>query len=74
LHVMRTDNAADIRLGAALENCIFYISPMYEFLHSLDPKRTWAWRLEPRRMTRGQANLLERELPQTGDRVLMRAS
>ncbi len=37
---MRTDNAADIRLGAALENCIFYISPMYEFLHSLDPKLT----------------------------------
>ena len=36
---MRTDNAADIRLGAALENCIFYISPMYEFLHSLDPER-----------------------------------
>ena len=39
-----------------------------------DPKRTWAWRLEPRRVTRGQANLLVRELPQTGDRVLMRAS
>ena len=35
LRVMRTDNAADIRLGAALENCIFYISPMYEFSHSL---------------------------------------
>ena len=25
-----------IRLDAVLENCIFYISPMYEFLHSLD--------------------------------------
>ena len=38
---MRTDNAADIRLNAMLENCIFYISPMYEFSHSLDPKRTF---------------------------------
>jgi hypothetical protein len=37
---MRTDNAADIRLVAMLENCIFYISRMYEFSHSLDPKRT----------------------------------
>jgi hypothetical protein len=41
LRVMRTDNAADIRLDAMLENCIFYISPMYEFSHSLDPNRTW---------------------------------
>jgi hypothetical protein len=39
---MRTDNAADIRLNAMLENCIFYISPMYEFSHSLDPERTSA--------------------------------
>jgi hypothetical protein len=23
------------------ENCVFYISPMYEFSHSLDPKRTF---------------------------------
>ena len=38
--VMRTDNAADIWLDAMLENCIFYISRMYEFSHSLDPKRT----------------------------------
>ena len=37
---MRTDNAADIRLDAMLENFIFYISRMYEFSHSLDPKRT----------------------------------
>src|SRR5260370_31018480 len=35
LRAMRTDNAADIRLDAMLENCIFYISPMYEFSHSL---------------------------------------
>ena len=40
LRVMRTDNAADIRLDAMLENFIFYISRMYEFSHSLDPKRT----------------------------------
>ncbi len=32
---MRTDNAADMRLDAMLKNCIFYISPMYEFSHSL---------------------------------------
>ena len=38
LCIMRTDAAADIRLDAVLENCIFYISPMYEFSHSLDPK------------------------------------
>ena len=38
---MRTDNAADIRLNAMLGNCIFYISPMYEFSHSLDPERTF---------------------------------
>jgi hypothetical protein len=39
---MRTDNAADIRLNAMLGNCIFYISPMYEFSHSLDPTATLA--------------------------------
>ena len=37
---MRTDNAADMRLNAMLGNCIFYISPMYEFSHSLDPKQS----------------------------------
>ena len=40
LRDMRTDNAADIRLNAMLGNCIFYISPMYEFSHSLDPKQS----------------------------------
>jgi hypothetical protein len=39
---MRIDNAADIRLDVMLENFIFYISRMYEFSHSLDPKRTLA--------------------------------
>jgi hypothetical protein len=37
---MRTDNAADLRLDAMLENYIFYISPMYEFSHSLGQERT----------------------------------
>src|SRR5450759_5258319 len=37
---MRTDNAADIRLDAMLENCIFYIFRMYEFSHSLGQKPT----------------------------------
>jgi hypothetical protein len=37
---MRTDNAADIRLVATLENSIFYISRMYEFSHSLGQKLT----------------------------------
>ena len=32
---MSTDDSADMRLGDVLENCIFYIFPMYEFLHSL---------------------------------------
>jgi hypothetical protein len=36
---MRTDNAADKRLDVVLENSIFYISPMYEFSHSLGQKR-----------------------------------
>ena len=43
LRVLRTDNAADIRLDAMSENCVFYISPMYEFSHSLDPDRTLEW-------------------------------
>jgi len=42
LRVLRTDNAADIRLDAMSENCVFYISPMYEFSHSLDPTETLA--------------------------------
>ena len=40
LRGLRTDNAADTRLDAMSENCVFYISPMYEFSHSLDPQRT----------------------------------
>ena len=26
---------------AALENCIFYLSSLYEFSHNLDPSRTY---------------------------------
>src|ERR1035437_3607747 len=40
LRVIRTDNTADIRLDAMLENYIFYISRMYEVSHSLGQKRT----------------------------------
>jgi hypothetical protein len=39
LRVLRTDNAAGMRLDAMLENCIFCFSPMYEFSHSLGPSR-----------------------------------
>jgi hypothetical protein len=35
---MRTDYAADTRLDAMLENCIFYIFRMYEISHSLGPR------------------------------------
>ena len=39
LCVMRTDIADAIRLDAMLKNCIFYISPMYEFSHSVGQNR-----------------------------------
>jgi hypothetical protein len=32
---------------AALENCIFYISSLYEFSHNLDPSATLALAREP---------------------------
>jgi hypothetical protein len=44
LHVMRTDNAVDIRLDAILENYFFYIFSMYEFSHSLDQIPTYSVR------------------------------
>src|SRR5215469_4861264 len=31
---MESNHTARMRLDALLENCFFYISPMYEFLHS----------------------------------------
>jgi len=36
---MRTDMLRTYGLDAMLENCIFYISPMYEFSHSLGQNR-----------------------------------
>jgi hypothetical protein len=41
LRVLRTDNAADIRLDAMSENCVFYISPMYEFHTAWTQLRHW---------------------------------
>ena len=40
LRVMRTDDSADMGFDAVLENCIFYIFPTYEFLHSLGQTQT----------------------------------
>jgi len=37
---MEFDCAEEIRLDTVLENCIFYISPMYVFSHSQDPNRS----------------------------------
>jgi hypothetical protein len=34
LRVMESNDAARAMFDTLLENCIFYISPMYEFLHS----------------------------------------
>src|SRR6266404_1006479 len=44
LRVTRIDDSADMRLDAVLENYIFYIFPMYEFLHSLGHKRKYSAR------------------------------
>ena len=34
LRIMESNDAARAIFDTLLENCIFYISPMYEFLHS----------------------------------------
>jgi hypothetical protein len=47
LRVTRTDDSADMRLGDVLENCIFYIFPMYVFLHSLGQNRAIPARVFP---------------------------
>ena len=39
---MKLNHPAQIRLDTVLENCIFYISPMYEFSHGLGQKPTLA--------------------------------
>ena len=38
LRIMTLNHAAQIRLDTVFENCIFYISSMYEFLHSQGQK------------------------------------
>jgi len=40
LSITKTDDAADVQIDAALKNCIFYISPMYEFSHDLLARRS----------------------------------
>jgi hypothetical protein len=39
VRIMKLNHPAQIRLDTVLENCIFYISPMYEFSHSLGQKQ-----------------------------------
>ena len=34
MRIAESNHAASMRPDAVLENCIFYISPMYEFSHS----------------------------------------
>jgi hypothetical protein len=38
---MESNDAARAMFDTMLENCIFYISPMYEFLHSQGQTRTF---------------------------------
>src|SRR5262249_61602356 len=42
LGIMESNDAVRAMFDTLLENYIFYISPMYEFLHSQRAKRTWA--------------------------------
>jgi len=39
LRIMESNDAARAMFDVLLENCIFYISPMYEFLHSQGQSR-----------------------------------
>jgi hypothetical protein len=41
LRIMESNHAARPMFGTLLENCIFYILPMYEFLHSQGQQRTY---------------------------------
>ena len=41
LRIIESNRAARAMCGTLLENCIFYISRMYEFLHRLGHKRTF---------------------------------
>jgi len=38
--IMKLNHPEQIQFDTVLENCFFYISSMYEFSHSLDPKRS----------------------------------
>jgi hypothetical protein len=40
LHLWESNHTAHARFDALLENCVFYISRMYEFLHSQGHKQT----------------------------------
>jgi hypothetical protein len=39
LHLWESNHTAHARFDALLENCVFYISRMYEFLHRLGQSR-----------------------------------
>ena len=43
LRIMESNDAARAMFDTLLENCIFYISRMYEFLHSQAPIATELW-------------------------------
>ena len=41
LRIMESNRAPRTMFDTLLENCIFYISQLYEFSHRLAPLRTW---------------------------------
>src|SRR5437899_8022448 len=43
LRIMKLNHTAQIRLDTLLENCIFYISAMYEFSHDLGHSRRFGF-------------------------------
>ena len=47
LRIMESNRAARTMFNTLSENCIFYISQLYEFSHRLGHKQTWhlAWAL-----------------------------
>jgi hypothetical protein len=57
LRVMRTDSAAGHTAGCDVGELYFYISPMYKFSHSLDPKET---SLDRSKLSLGITRLLRR--------------
>src|SRR5207249_1875519 len=83
LRIMESNDAARAMFDVLLENCIFYISPMYEFLHSQGQSRrsntsdeSAGWRpnfgaAANRRgvLSRPQANETAANLPEPNDRT-----